>query len=167
MVRKGLIAPDMSDSELEDLLEAEEEEFQDSEPPPCRVSKGRKRRSKIHKRDKDSQGKDLREEVIITSPSETTIYRNAVPFENDSNLQPLTLNDSSDEQAMDTSGSNDDRDTGNNIEYIADRSRSRDHGERRHRSRRRRHGKSLTRSCTQSRSRSQRHSQWHSRSKER
>ena len=152
MIRKGLIDHDMSESEIENLVGNGElsdgDDFPDS---PVHKKKKVRRKEKMKRsprRDSQGKNKDSQEQVIINSPSETTIYRNVVPFEESDDDQEVILRSTTDERLPDDSICFDNT-NGDNIEYISDRDTT-------HRSacRKKKHRHSRSRTCMRSRSRS-------------
>ena len=134
MVRKGLVDSNISDGELQELLNSGDESSSDT---------GRSKTPKPRRRKQKTGNQD----IIINSPSETTIHRPAVKCKEAITSQRFNRASSSDNEVLlaNSSGSISDakgRDY-NNVEYISEHDRS---------SKRRRC--SHTRSQSQSRSRS-------------
>ena len=128
MIRKGLIDPDMSESELENFMEMDSDD-EDLENRSGHVDGKGKCNKKIKRKSSPPRGKNPHQEVVITSPSETTIYREAVPcrenLEGPNFVENQFGESSSEERAIDTSGSSINKPDHDNIEYISDTRKSR------------------------------------------
>ena len=122
MIQRGLINSDMSEGEIDEMMDADLSSVSGSEDEV----KIKKKKKLKHRNRAGDRGKKLNRDVIINSPSETTIYREVVNFERAKHdAQERSQLDMSDDPAAETSGNQEHNDQTNNvnsIEYIPDRS---------------------------------------------
>ena len=134
MIRKGLIDPDVMDRKFQSIIAADkfssEEENEVDFHSPAKVSKpkkGKNRRKHRSRSHTPGKNKPVKHDLVINSPSEMMIYHNAVKYiGKEIDEDQFVARRSSDEEVGDTSGSLDDPNISNNIEYISERGRTRD-----------------------------------------